>query len=1204
MTFDGAGNTLGDAKEFNITSTTQTFTDWVGSTDTNDYYRFRLGSTSILNITLDGLSADADVQLLNSNGEVIVSPEEGGTTAESINRTMQAGDYYIRVLPWGNANTSYNLNVSATALDFAGNTINSARQITLNGNGTTQIFKDWVGSTDTDDYYRVTIGSTSDFNLELNGLSDNANVRLINTNGDTIVGSYNYGTAAESINVTILPGDYYIHVNKSWGGSVNTSYNLNVSAAALDFAGNTLNDALQITLNGNGTTQTFKDWVGNTDTNDYYRFNLGSTSILDITLNGLLDDADVQLLNSNGEVIVSPEEGGTTAESINRTMQAGDYYIRVLPWGNANTSYNLNVSATALDFAGNTINSARQITLNGNGTTQIFKDWVGSTDTDDYYRVTIGSTSDFNLELNGLSDNANVRLINTNGDTIVGSYNYGTAAESINVTILPGDYYIHVNKSWGGSVNTSYNLNVSAAALDFAGNTLNDALQITLNGNGTTQTFKDWVGNTDTNDYYRFNLGSTSILDITLNGLLDDADVQLLNSNGEVIVSPEEGGTTAESINRTMQAGDYYIRVLPWGNANTSYNLNVSATALDFAGNTINSARQITLDGNGTTQIFKDWVGSTDTDDYYRVTIGSTSDFNFELNGLSDNANLWLLDSNGDIILGSYNYGTQTESISGTILPGDYYILVNKSWGYHINTTYNLNLSARALEESEQSNPEQPEQPNLEPWTQQLGTEGDDFSNSIAVDSAGNVYITGYTDGSLGGDNAGYYDAWLAKYDSSGNQLWKTQLGTEIDDISYSVAVDGSGNIYISGEGGVGSENTNVADDNTWLAKYDSFGNRIWTKQVGAYFSSDLAVDNAGNTYITGGIADFEGSDDFVAWVAKYDSNGNQRWFRHLDAEGDDFSYGVAVDNAGNVYITGDTEGSLGRFNAKGDIDAWLAKYDSSGILQWTTQLGSDGDDFSYSVAVDNAGNVYITGDTENTNGILSETNTAKSHAWLAKYDSSGTLQWTQQLGTEDDDFSYSSYSIAVDNAGNVYLTGDTDGDLGGTNAGYYDAWLAKYDSDGNQLSIKQIGTAGEDSSVDVTVDSIGSVYITGDTNDTLQGENAGNIDAWVAKYTNFISDAPQVAFASTFNNDNLIGTPGNDVLIGSSSNDTLVGGTGNDTLTGYTGGDIFVLNAPNQGVDLITDFSPTEDVIHVSINDFDGGLTADNTISEDQILL
>ncbi|NJL78271.1 MAG: hypothetical protein HC917_04400 [Richelia sp. SM2_1_7] len=680
---------------------------------------------------------------------------------------------------------------------------------------------------------------------------------------------------------------------------------------------------------------------------------------------------------------------------------------------------------------------------------------------------------------------------------------------------------------------------------DGAGNTLGDAKEFNITS--TTQTFTDWVGSTDTNDYYRFRLGSTSILNITLDGLSADADVQLLNSNGEVIVSPEEGGTTAESINRTMQAGDYYIRVLPWGNANTSYNLNVSATALDFAGNTINSARQITLNGNGTTQIFKDWVGSTDTDDYYRVTIGSTSDFNFELNGLSDNANLWLLDSNGDIILGSYNYGTQTESISGTILPGDYYILVNKSWGYHINTTYNLNLSARALEESEQSNPEQPEQPNLEPWTQQLGTEGDDFSNSIAVDSAGNVYITGYTDGSLGGDNAGYYDAWLAKYDSSGNQLWKTQLGTEIDDISYSVAVDGSGNIYISGEGGVGSENTNVADDNTWLAKYDSFGNRIWTKQVGAYFSSDLAVDNAGNTYITGGIADFEGSDDFVAWVAKYDSNGNQRWFRHLDAEGDDFSYGVAVDNAGNVYITGDTE---------------------------------------------------------NTNGILSETNTAKSHAWLAKYDSSGTLQWTQQLGTEDDDFSYSSYSIAVDNAGNVYLTGDTDGDLGGTNAGYYDAWLAKYDSDGNQLSIKQIGTAGEDSSVDVTVDSIGSVYITGDTNDTLQGENAGNIDAWVAKYTNFISDAPQVAFASTFNNDNLIGTPGNDVLIGSSSNDTLVGGTGNDTLTGYTGGDIFVLNAPNQGVDLITDFSPTEDVIHVSINDFDGGLTADNTISEDQILL
>ena len=128
-------------------------------------------------------------------------------------------------------------------------------------------------------------------------------------------------------------------------------------------------------------------------------------------------------------------------------------------------------------IAGNTLNDALQITLNGNGTTQRFTDSVSSTDTNDYYRFSLGSTSDFNLELNDLSDDANVWLLDSSGDTIVGSYNYGTTAESINETLFPGDYYIHVNPAWGYDINTTYNLNVSTTALDFAGNTINDAYQ-------------------------------------------------------------------------------------------------------------------------------------------------------------------------------------------------------------------------------------------------------------------------------------------------------------------------------------------------------------------------------------------------------------------------------------------------------------------------------------------------------------------------------------------------------------------------------------------------------------------------------------------------------------------------------------------------------------------------------------------------------
>ena len=420
------------------------------------------------------------------------------------------------------------------------------------------------------------------------------------------------------------------------------------------------------------------------------------------------------------------------------------------------------------DGAGNTLDDAKKFNITS--TTQIFTDWLGNTDTDDYYRFSIGSNSDFNLELDGLLADVNLRLLDSNGNTIASSFNSGNQPESISGTILPGDYYIHVNPTWGYNINTNYNLSVSATALDFAGNTLDDARQITLNGNGTTEIFKDWVGETDKDDYYRFSIGSDSDFNLELDGLSNNANLWLLDSNGNRIASSFNSGNQPESISGTILAGDYYIHVNPtWGhNINTSYNLNITTTALDFAGNTLGDARQITLDGNGTTQTFKDWVGETDKDDYYRFSIGSDSDFSLELDGLSNNANLWLLDSNGNRIASSFNSGNQPESISGTILAGDYYIHVNPTWGHNINTSYNLNITTTVLGKSEQPNTQQPQQPNPETWTQQLSTEYDEFSNGIAVDSAGNVYITGYNDNSVA--ETGYYDIWLAKYDSG--QWW------------------------------------------------------------------------------------------------------------------------------------------------------------------------------------------------------------------------------------------------------------------------------------------------------------------------------------------------------------------------------------------------------------------------------------------------
>ncbi len=226
---DLAGNTLATARAITVGSSTTSYTDWVGSTDTNDYYRFTLANSGNFNLGLTGLTADADVQLLNSSGSVIASSVRAGTASESITSQLSAGTYYIRVYPY-TGNTNYNLAVSATGggnVDLAGNTLATARAITV-GSSTTS-YTDWVGSTDTNDYYRFTLANSGNFNLGLTGLTADADVQLLNSSGSVIASSVRAGTASESITSQLSAGTYYIRVYPYTG---NTNYNLAVSATS------------------------------------------------------------------------------------------------------------------------------------------------------------------------------------------------------------------------------------------------------------------------------------------------------------------------------------------------------------------------------------------------------------------------------------------------------------------------------------------------------------------------------------------------------------------------------------------------------------------------------------------------------------------------------------------------------------------------------------------------------------------------------------------------------------------------------------------------------------------------------------------------------------------------------------------------------------------------------------------------------------
>jgi hypothetical protein len=250
----------------------------------------------------------------------------------------------------------------------------------------------------------------------------------------------------------------------------------------------------------------------------------------------------------------------------------------------------------------------------------------------------------------------------------------------------------------------------------------------------------------------------------------------------------------------------------------------------------------------------------------------------------------------------------------------------------------------------------------------------------VTVDAAGNVYIGGFTEGSLGGPSAGKTDAFLAKYDASGNLLWTRQMGTPSYDYGYSVALDACGNAYIGGYT-QGSLKGNAASSDAFLAKYDPSGKMLWFRRTVTGWNLSVAVDAASNVYIAGETltsSKYIGT-YFDSFLTKVDASGKVLWSRRIGASNNNESHAVAVDAAGNAYMSGSN------FDKQGGqyMDAFLTKFDPSGKVLWSRQVGTPELDESRSVAVDAAGNVYISGDTD---GSLGGPNAGGSDVFLIKF--------------------------------------------------------------------------------------------------------------------------------------------------------------------------------------------------------------------------
>ena len=394
-----------------------------------------------------------------------------------------------------------------------------------------------------------------------------------------------------------------------------------------------------------------------------------------------------------------------------------------------------------------------------------------------------------------------------------------------------------------------------------------------------------------------------------------------------------------------------------------------------------------------------------------------------------------------------------------------------------------------------------------------IGTASTDRGHGIGLDSSGNIYVAGYTAGGLDGEtNNGGNDIFLTKYDSSGARQWTRLSGTAVADESgwSAVAVDGSGNIYVAGytSGNLDGE-TNAGGSDAVLIKYNSSGTRQWTRLLGSTGSDSawsVGVDGSGNVYISGftdgSLGDQTNSGGTDAFLAKYNSAGTLQWVRQLGNATSTYSYAVAAASSGNVYISGMTRGILDGETNAGIQDIFVAKYNSSGTRQWTRMLGSTVFDYCYGVAVDGSENVYAAGHSyghfdgwTNTDG-----SGATEDIFLAKFNSSGTKQWSLFHGAAGNDV---SSGLAVDSSGNAYISGNTNAALDGfTPAGSHDLVVIKYNASGTQQWTSMLGTTAGDYGRSVAVDTSGTTYMTGHTSGDLDGAtNSGGNDGFIVKY-------------------------------------------------------------------------------------------------------
>ena len=502
--------------------------------------------------------------------------------------------------------------------------------------------------------------------------------------------------------------------------------------------------------------------------------------------------------------------------------------------------------------------------------------------------------------------------------------------------------------------------------------------------------------------------------------------------------------------------------------------------------------------------------------------------------------------------------------------------------------------------------------PGVRTWGTYYGGLGDDVAASCATDASGNVYLSGSTDGSTGSVIAttgayqttyggGSADGFLIKFNSLGVRQWGTYYGGTGSEAGLSCVTDVSGDVYLSG---YTSTNTSTViatagahqttygggSNDAFLVKFNSLGVRQWGTYYGGTGSEaglSCVTDVSGDVYLSGYTDSSTGTviatsfahqttyggGSFDGFLVKFSSSGVRQWGTYYGGSGDEVGNSCTSDASGNVYLVGYTDSSTGTVIATtaahqttygGVSDAYIVKFNSSGVRQWGSYYGGTGYELGNSCATDASGNIYLLGFTDGSTGTVIATAFAHQTVYgggsydgfLVKFDSFGVRQWGTYYGGAGNDV---GNSCSTDASGNVFLTGYTSSATGTAIAtagahqttyglGIVDGCLVKFNSSGVRQWGTYYGGTGDDYGLYCATDASGKVYLVGFTN-TGTGSAISSVGAHQTTFGGF-NDGFLVQFVDCSPTPNLLGF--NQTLC-SNSTATLTASSGSATINWYS---------------------------------------------------